>query len=115
MGKSNPITEMRIIPQRGEVMLYLSLSEIENMSPWEALKLSESLGFKPQLRYRTWEEEGSAQVAVYALLHYEQRDYDDGIAADYLLEELEALRKIQPDTAVRFAYRLRLGRLAEAA
>jgi hypothetical protein len=104
------VAEMPIIPKRGEIMLYLSLSEIENMTPWEALKLAESLDFKPELGYRVWQENSVQQVGIYALLHYEQRDFDSGLEPDYLERELEVLWTIQPSIAIHFAYSLGQGR-----
>jgi hypothetical protein len=98
------IAEMPIIPKSGEIMLYLSLNEITNMTPWDALKLAESLGFKLQLRYRAWQEDGVQKVGIYALLHYEQRDFDSALEPNYLERELEALwTQIQPSIAVNFA------------
>ena len=107
----NTILEMPIRPEAGEVLLYLALHRIENITPTEALKLGESLGFNPQLRYRTWEKDGVQQVGIYALLHYEKRDFDSALEPDYLENQLEALfTQIVPSTAVNFAYCLKRGR-----
>ena len=118
MNFNNPhFQEMPIRPEPGEIMLYLDLHRIENMTPIAALKLSERLGFTPQLRYRTWQQEGQIQVGLYALLHYEKREFDSSLEAEYLtdpqFEELSA--QIVPDTAVHFAYRLAGGRIAASA
>ncbi len=109
------ILEMPIQPRAGEILLYLALHRIENMTPTEALKLTEGLGFKPELRYRTWEREGVQQIGIYALLHYEKRDFDSALEPDYLENELETLAsQIVPDIAVHFAYCLKGGRKVAA-
>ena len=107
----NTIQEMPIRPKAGEILLYLALHRIENITPTEALKLGESLGFQPQLRYRTWEKDGVQLVGIYALLHYEKRDFDSALEPDYLEDQLEALfTQIVPSNAVNFAYCLKRGR-----
>ncbi len=109
------ISTMSLIPKPGEVMLYISLHEIENLTPVEVLDLARSLGFKPELRTRTWQQEGETKVGLYAMLHYERRDPKAGLEPDFLDTELEALHEqISPGVAVRFAYRLQQGRLDAA-
>jgi hypothetical protein len=102
---------MPIRPQPGEILLYLSLDEIENMTVLEALTLADSLGFKPEMRYSTWMEDGEEKAELYALLHYEKRDYESSLEADYFSVEQEVLAtRIQPSIAVRFSYSLKYGR-----
>jgi hypothetical protein len=109
------IPTMSLIPKPGEVMLYISLHEVENLTPVEVLDLARSLGFKPELRTRTWQQEGKTQVGLYAMLYYEQREPNSGLDPDFLDAELEVLhQQIIPDVAVRFAYRLKPGRLDAA-
>ncbi len=109
---TSQIQEMPLTLKPGEIMLYLDLHRIENISPIDAIKLAESLGFEPQLRYRTWQSDDSTQVGIYALLHYEQRDYNSELEANYATDEqFETLAaQIVPDTAVHFTYRLKEGR-----
>jgi len=111
------IQEMSLHPKRGEIMLYLDLHRIENVSTMEALKLAESFGFTPELRYRTWESDGVQQVGIYALLHYEKRDYDSWLEAEYVTDSAfeELAHRIQPDLAVHFTYNLKHGRQEELA
>jgi hypothetical protein len=105
------IPTMSLIPKLGEVMLYISLHEVENLTPVEVLDLARSLGFKPELRTRTWQQEGETQVGLYAMLYQEQRDPSSGLDPAFLDAELEALhQQISPDVAVRFSYRLQQGR-----
>jgi hypothetical protein len=87
------------------------------MTPWEALKLSESLGFTPQLRSRVWLENGEEKAGVYALLHHEQRSYDSVLEASYVTDtQFEELSEaIMPSDAVRFAYNLKRSRSLEPA
>jgi hypothetical protein len=107
---------MPIRPQPGEIFLYLSLDEIENMTPLEALTLAVSLGFKPELRYRTWMVNGEQKAELCALLHYEKREFESSLDMDYLSVEKEVLAtRIQPSMAVRFSYCLKYGREMEAA
>lgn len=103
------IKEMQLRPKRGEIMLYISLHQVENMTSWEALKLAESLGFSPELRYRSWEKNGENQVGIYALLHYEKREFESTLEASYITDAaFETLaQQIKPDTAVIFTYSLK--------
>jgi hypothetical protein len=107
------IQEMQLRPKRGEIMLYISLHHIEPSSRWEALKLAESLGFTPDLRARTWTKDGQQQFGIYALLHYEKRDYDSFLEADYITDRAfeELAHRIVPDIAVHFTYCLKHGRV----
>jgi hypothetical protein len=111
---SSQIQEMPLTLEPGEIVLYLDLHRIENISPIEAIKLAESLGFEPQLRYRTWQSDDGTQVGIYALLHYERRNFDSALEANYATDEqFETLAaRIVPDTAVHFTYRLKKGRSA---
>lgn len=106
------IQEMQLRPKRGEIMLYLSLHQIDGSRRWEALKLAESLGFTPELRYRTWMMEEVQQVGIYALLHYEKREYDSALESNYVTDAaFEVLaHQIEPDIAVHFTYCLKHGR-----
>jgi hypothetical protein len=107
------IQEMQLFPKSGEIMLYLSLHDIENMSAFEALKLAESLGFKPELRCRTWIQDDQQQFGIYALLHYEKRDYNSVLEAEYTTDRAfeELAHRIVPDIAVHFTYKLKHGRM----
>ena len=105
------IPTMSLIPKPGEVMLYVALHRVLNMTPVELLDFAKSLGFTPELRTRTFDKDGKTQVGVYAMLYYDQRDPASGLEADFLKAELEALcNRINPDTAVNFAYNLKQGR-----
>ena len=110
------IPTMALSPQPGEIMLYLDLHRVENMTPVAALKLAESLGFQPELRTRTWQVDGVTQTGLYALLHYEQREYNAVLEADYPVDaQFEALTEaITPDTAVHFTYNLQQPRAVVA-
>jgi hypothetical protein len=91
--------EMPIIPKPGEVFLYVSLSEVKNMTVTETIAMLEEMGYSPELRYRQSKEDGA--VSIYALLKHEQYD-PDSIEGFYPLHsEWETLaRKIKPTLAV---------------
>jgi len=102
---------MPIRPQPGEILFYLSPEDIENMSTLEALTLVESLGFKSEFRYRSWEKDGQQQTKLYILIHYEKREFNSALEADYLSAEQEILAtRIKPTSAVHFSYCLKYGR-----
>lgn len=115
MNTAVSIPTMSVIPKPGEVMLYIALHEVENMTPVEALDFAKSLGFAPELRTLTWQKEGETKVGLYAMLYHDQREFDSALEPDFLEAELDALwGQISPDTAVNFAYRLKQGRLDAA-
>ncbi len=108
MNTAIAIPTMSVIPKPGEVMLYVALHEVENMNPIEVLEFAKSIGFTPELRTLTWQKDEETKVGLYAMLYYDQRDYDSGLEPDFLDLELDALwQRISPDTAVNFAYRLK--------
>src|SRR5579883_803593 len=82
------ISTMPLSPQPGEILLYLDLHRVANMTPVAALKLTESLGFQPELRTRTWTVDGETQTGLYALLHYERRDYNAVLEAEHPVDGL---------------------------
>lgn len=105
---------MPIRPQPGEILFYLSPEDIVNMSTLEALTLVESLGFKSELRYRSWEQDGQMKTKLYILIHYEKREFNSALETDYLSAEQEILAtRIKPTTAVYFSYCLKYGREME--
>jgi hypothetical protein len=108
----NLLLPMPVCLEPGEIMLYLDLHRIENMSVLDALKLAETLGLTPQLRYRLLDRDADQTMGLYALLHYEKRPFESVLEADYVTDSaFEALtNQIQPDTAVHFTYRLKHGR-----
>ncbi|MBV8886105.1 MAG: hypothetical protein JO235_19220 [Chroococcidiopsidaceae cyanobacterium CP_BM_RX_35] len=111
------IPTMSLIPKPGEVMLYVALHRVLNMTPVELLDFAKSLGFTPELRTKTFDKDRKTHVGVYvyAMLYHDQRDPESGLDADFLAAELEALcNRISPDTAVNFAYNLKQGRLDAA-
>lgn len=95
--------EMPVKPGPGQVLLYVVLSEVENMTISETLTLLVEMGYQPELRYRQWaDEKGALQTSLYAVLKDEQHDPTLEIDSEYLVEELETLwNHIQPDLAVR--------------
>jgi hypothetical protein len=112
----NAILEMPVRLEPGEIMLYLDLHRIENMSAIAALKLAQDLGFNPELRYRYTDQEGDREFGLCAILHREQRPYDSALEIDYVTDPaFETLAtEIKPNTAVHFWYRLKHGRLIPA-
>lgn len=109
------IPTMSVIPKPGEVMLYISLHRVDNMKPFEVLEFAKSLGFTPEIRTKTYTQDGITQVGLYALLYQALRDPDSGLAENFLEAELEALwTHVSPVTAVNFAYNLKQGRLTAA-
>lgn len=102
------IPTMSLIPQPGEVMLYVALHRVENMTPVKVLEFAKSLGFTPELRTRTYTKDGETKVGLYAMLYHDQRNLKSALEADFLEVELETMcARISPDTAVSFAYNLR--------
>ncbi|MBD2122533.1 acyl carrier protein [Trichocoleus sp. FACHB-262] len=95
--------EMPVKPGPGQVLLYVVLSEVENMTISETLALLVEMGYQPELRYRQWKDESSTlQTSLYAVLKDEQHGPTTEIDSEYLAEELETLwNHIQPDLAVR--------------
>lgn len=101
----NQLQEMPITTAPGEIWLLIDLHRVENMTTAEVFKLAESVGFPVQeLRYRAH----SDGLALYAILHHEQRSPDSTLEVPYPTDEAfeELCHQIQPDTAVHFRYRL---------
>lgn len=110
----NQLQEMPVTTAPGEIWLLIDLHRVENMTTAEVFRLAESVGFPVQeLRYRAQ----SDGLALYAILHYEQRHPDSLLEMPYLTDEAfeELSHRIQPDTAVHFRYRLKSGMETEAA
>lgn len=63
------------------------------------------LGYTPQLRYREWQQaDGQRELRLYALLQYEQHDFNCPVDRDYLSDALESLwQRIVPSTAVHLS------------
>lgn len=89
-------------PHRSQVLFYVTLTDVQNLSIAETFKLLVELGYTPQLRYREWlKADGERALRLYALLRYEQHDFNRPVDRDYLSDELEVLwGKIVPSTAV---------------
>lgn len=110
----NQLQEMPVITAPGEIWLLIDLHRVENMTTAEVFKLAESVGFPVQeLRYRAY----SDGLALYAILHYEQRHPDSILEMSYITDQAfeELCYRIEPDTAVHFRYRLKGGRESEIA
>jgi hypothetical protein len=102
---------MPIRPQPGEILFYMSPEDIENMTVMEALTLVDSLGFTPEFRYRTWEQDGQQHTKLYVLIYCEKREYESSLEADFMSAEQEILAtRIKPTSAVHFSYCLKYGR-----
>lgn len=72
----------------------LSLSKAKEMNRREkpASRSMVELGYTPQLRYREWQQaDGQRELRLYALLRYEQHDFNCPVDRDYLSDALEAL------------------------
>ena len=93
---------MPVRPHRSQVLFYVTLTDVQNLSLAETFKLLVELGYTPQLRYREWPQaDGERELRLYALLRYEQHDFNRPVDQDYLFDELEVLwGKIVPSTAV---------------
>jgi hypothetical protein len=90
--------ELPVIPKPGEVFLAVNLSELENITVAETLKLLEAMGYTPQLRYR---QSTDGNVSLYALLKHEYVDLEMLANSGYLGDELDALAEvIQPTDAI---------------
>ena len=90
--------ELPIIPKVGEVFLAVELTAVQNMTVAETLKLLESMGYNPTLRYRQFSDGG---VSFYALLKHEHIEPEILQNSDYLGDELDALAEvIQPPNAI---------------
>jgi len=98
------VFEMETVPRPGEAMLYVRLSDVKNMSIAEALKLLQSLGYAPELRYLQWATD-SKQVTLFAWLKQEALPYGTTGETLHLWDEYESLlQKFQPAGAVRYAW-----------
>lgn len=112
LATHNQLQEMPAFTAPGEIWLLIDLHRVQNMSSSEVFKLAESLGVPVQeLRYRMTDD----GLALYAILHHEQRHPDSVLESPYVTDEAfeELCHHIQPDTAVHFRYRLNGGRHAE--
>lgn len=70
---------MSLIPQPGEVILYIALHRVTNMTRVEVLDFAKTLGFTPELRTKTYTKDGDTKVGLYALLYYNQQQPDSGL------------------------------------
>lgn len=112
INSTTELKEIELQPSPGQIRLYISLHLVQNMTHFEALKLAESLGFNPEIRYRVWQLFDKHEVGIYAILHEEMRDFNSTLEAEYVTDSAfeELCHKILPDTAVHFSYCLNGGR-----
>lgn len=94
--------ELPLPPQPGEVLLYVELTQVQNMTIAQCLTMLQEIGYRPELRYRQWQDaDGKPQFGMFALLKHEQHEQDFLVDSDYLLDEWEAIAtRIEPSTAV---------------
>ncbi len=98
------VFEMETVPVPGEALLYIRLSDVANMSICEALKLLQSLGYAPELRYLQWATDPK-QVTLFAFLKQEKLPCGSTGETLSLWDEYELLiQKIQPSKAVCYAW-----------
>jgi len=96
--------EMNVVPKLGQAILYVRLSDVENLTITETLSLLEDLGYSPELRYSQWVSD-PRQVTLYAFLKEESLPYGSTGEDSRLNDEYWALtEKIQPVGAVRYAW-----------
>lgn len=96
--------EMETVPAPGTALLYVRLSDVENMSIADALQLLHSLGYNPQLRYLQWATDPK-QITLFALLKEEILPH--GVSGEFspLWNDYDLLlQKIRPAQAVRYAW-----------
>lgn len=62
--------QMDVVPKPGQAILYVRLSDVENLTIAECLSLLQSLGYSPDLRYSQWATD-PRQVTLYAFLKEE--------------------------------------------
>lgn len=108
----NQLKEMPRAAAPGEILLFIDLHQVENMTSAEVFKLAESLGFPvKELRYRALSE----GMGLYAILHHEQRDPNSLLESNYVTDEAfeELSQRIEPHFAVHFRYSLKRGREIE--
>jgi hypothetical protein len=94
--------ELSLPPKTGEVLLFVELSRVENMTIAECLTMLKLMGYQPELRYRQWSDTaGSQHIGLFALLKHEICDPQTLIDSDYMVEEWSELTQlIKPSTAV---------------
>lgn len=95
--------ELPFPPKPGEILLYVELTQIENMSIGECLAMLQEMGYCPELRYRQWQStDNQTLFGLFALLKHEDFDPDDvTYSSDCLIDEWEAIAvKIKPSIAV---------------
>jgi hypothetical protein len=96
--------EMETVPSLGKALLYVTLSDVANMSIADALKLLKGLGYAPELRYVQWASD-TKQVTLFAWLKEKTLPYGATGETCSLWEEYELLlEKLQPAGAVRYAW-----------
>ncbi|BAU10258.1 hypothetical protein LEP3755_07400 [Leptolyngbya sp. NIES-3755] len=84
--------QIQLHPKAGQILWYVDLSEIRSHSVSEALELLEQMGYQPQLRYL----ETQNGLKLFALLKDEQRDPNQVIDDEYLIDERLALFEAFP-------------------
>lgn len=91
---------MPLHPHSGQVLFYVELTAVQNLTIAQTLTLLQELGFTPELRYgERQDSEGRHHISLYALLCYEQHAPDR--PPDYLPKEWEILSdRLVPTTAV---------------
>jgi hypothetical protein len=98
------IFEMEMVPAPGEALLYVRLSDVANMPICEVLKLLESLGYVPELRYLQWATDPK-QVTLFAWLKQETLPCGTTGETLSLWDEYHLLlEKLEPPGAVRYAW-----------
>ncbi len=93
---------MPINPDRSQVLFYVELTIVKNLTVTETFKLLEELGYQPQFRYWEWQApNGQRGVRLFALLKHEQHDYNLPVDPKYLVDEQKVLwQRIVPSVAV---------------
>jgi len=96
--------QMNVVPKPGQAILYVRLSDVENLTIDDTLSLLQSLGYSPELRYSQWVADPK-HITLYAFLKEESLPYGSTGENSQLNDEYWALtEKIQPVGAVRYAW-----------
>jgi hypothetical protein len=61
--------EMSLQLFQNEILFYVDLGKVPSHQPLDVLDELRAMGYQPDLRYYTWQKDGSTSTEVCALLH----------------------------------------------
>jgi hypothetical protein len=94
--------ELSLPPKPGEILFFVELSRVENMTIAECLTMLQLMGYQPELKYRQWNDaDGIQHIGLFALLKHEKSISQEMLDSDYMFYEWSAIAQlIKPSEAV---------------